>query len=277
MAASPSLPERLLAVHGLTATVANPPAPRRRWWRVVPALAAVVLLVPLGGSQAVGAAELEAPAAVDFAEQKVTAEPEPRFVTVRNAGPHATTRLRVALDGGDFTLSGDDCSGRTLARGATCRVGLAFAPRAAGARTGMLRVLDRTVVVTGQGLIAYARDDDPPPGPCYADAYQVARSAYGYVNGFKAVSVKLYWSPGCRSVMAYTWVWKQYRDTAGASGQWRVRLAAEPGGRIAVSDGQPVEQWTEPVRLTGCARATLTMTGTGLPAPLAVTTAEHCP
>ncbi|WP_127500540.1 serine/threonine-protein kinase [Actinoplanes solisilvae] len=271
-----SLAERMLAVEGFSATV---PVPRRAtaWWKTAPALAGAVLVLAAGGSQAVAAAELEAPAAVDFAEQKVTAEPEPRFVTIRNSGSHATTPLRVALDGGDFTLAADDCTGRTLTHGETCRVGLAFTPRAAGSRTGTLRVLDRTVVMTGQGKIAYARDDDPPPGKCYADAYQVARSAYGYVSGFKAVSVKLYWSPGCRAVMAYTWIWKQYRDTAGPAGQWRVRVAAEPGGRPAVSDGQPVEQWTEPAPLDGCARATLTMTGTGLPAPLTIATGEHCP
>jgi hypothetical protein len=272
----PPMPEREQAVRFLSATVANEPAPRRGWLRVLPALAGVVLTLAVGGSQAAAAARLEAPAAVNFGEQELTAEPEPHFVTVRNTGAQTTARLRVALAGGDFRLAGDDCTGRSLARGATCRVGLAFEPRTAGARQATLRVLDRAVVVTGRGTIAYARDDDPPPGRCYADAYQVARSAYGYAGGFKAVSVKLYWSPSCAAVMAYTWVWKQYRDTAGAEGQWRVRLAAEPGGRVAQSDGQPVEQWTEPVPLTGCARAAMTMTGTGLPEPLVITTGKHC-
>ncbi|XVU28395.1 protein kinase domain-containing protein [Actinoplanes sp. CA-054009] len=123
----------------------------------------------------------------------------------------------------------------------------------------------------------YASQDDPPPGPCYADAYQVATSAFGYVSGFKAVSVKLYWSPGCNAVMAYTWVWKQYRDTAGPAGRWRLRVAADPGGPAAVTTGQPIEQWTEPSPLTACARAALTMSGTGLATPLTVTTEEHCP
>ncbi|MFF5076057.1 serine/threonine-protein kinase [Actinoplanes sp. NPDC000266] len=123
----------------------------------------------------------------------------------------------------------------------------------------------------------YASQDDPPPGPCYADAYQVATSAFGYVRGFKAVSVKLYWSPGCNAVMAYTWVWKQYRDTAGPTGQWRLRVAAAPSGPPAVTAGQPLEQWTEPAPLTACARAALTMTGTGLTTPLTVATGEHCP
>lgn len=272
----PSWSQRERAVRDLSATVATDPPSNRGWWKALPALAGVVLTLAAGGSQAAAAARLEAPAAVNFGEQELTAEPEPHFVTVRNAGTRATTRLRVALDGGGFRLTGDDCNGRALARGATCRVGLAFEPRAAGARQATLRVLDRTVVVTGRGTIAYARDDDPPPGRCYADAYQVARSAYGYAGGFKAVSVKLYWSPSCAAVMAYTWIWKQYRDTAGTGGQWRVRLAAEPGGPVAVSDGQPVEQWTEPVPLTGCSRATMTMTGTDLAEPLTVTTGDHC-
>ncbi|MEU4425087.1 protein kinase [Actinoplanes sp. NPDC024001] len=270
-----SLSQRVRAAQELSATVANRPQPRRAWWKVLPALVAVTLTLAMGGSQAVASSRLEAPATVDFGEQKVTAEPEPRLVTVRNAGPYPTPSLRVTLDG-DFRLAGDDCTGRVLARGASCRLGLAFTPRAAGTQRGTLRILDRTVVLAGHGMIAYARDDDPPPGPCYTDAYQVAYSAYGYVGGFKAVSVKLYWSPACRAVMAYTWVWKQYRDNAGADGQWRVRVAAEPGGRPAVSTGQPIEQWTEPMPLTGCARATMTMTGTGLTAPLTVATGEHC-
>ncbi|MBG0564922.1 serine/threonine-protein kinase [Actinoplanes aureus] len=267
-----SLPDRMRAAQGLSATVVNRPAPRWKWWK---ALVAVVATLAAGGSQAIASSRLDAPPAMDFGEQKITAEAEPRSVTVRNAGPYLTPRLRVTLDG-DFRLVSDDCTGRVLARGAACQVGVAFVPRAAGVRRGALRVLDRTVMLSGHGLIAYARDDDPPPGPCYADAYQVSQSAYGYVGGFKAVSVKLYWSPGCRAVMAYTWVWKQYRDTAGTGGSWRVRVVAEPGGRAAVSTGQPIEQWTEPMPLTGCARAAMTMTGTGLTEPLTVATGEHC-
>ncbi|MFC3737715.1 serine/threonine-protein kinase [Paractinoplanes deccanensis] len=273
-----SLSARVRAVRGLSVTLAGEPPVRRGWGRVLPVLAAVAVTLAVGGSEAAATpTRLETPAAVGFGEQKVTAEPEPHVVTVRNAGTRATPPLRVSLDGGDFRLAAGDCAGRVLARGATCQVSLVFEPRAAGARQATLRVLDRTVTVTGSGAIAYARDDDPPPGRCYADAYQVARSAYGYVGGFKAVSVKLYWSPGCRAVMAYAWVWKQYRDNAGATGQWRVRVAAEPGGRAAVSAGQPIEQWTEPMPLTGCARATMTMTGTGLAGPLTVATGEHCP
>ncbi|MEU4162033.1 protein kinase [Actinoplanes sp. NPDC026670] len=272
-----SLSARMRAMQDLSVTVAAEPARRgRAWWNVLPALAGTVLTLAAGGSQAAVAARLELPAEIDFGQQKITVEPEPRPVTVRNAGPHATLQLRVTLDSGDFRLVTDECSGRVLAKGATCRLEVAFVPRAAGERRGVLRVLDRTIAVRGEGSIAYARDDDPPPGRCYADAYQVARSAYGYVAGFKAVSVKLYWSPGCRTVMAYTWVWKQYRDTAGADGWWRVRVAAEPGGRAAVTTGQPLEQWTEPMPLTGCGRATMTMTGTGLTEPLTVSTEEHC-
>ncbi|MEU4693826.1 serine/threonine-protein kinase [Actinoplanes sp. NPDC023714] len=270
---APSLSERERAARDLSATV---PSRRRRSAKSLLAAIAAGLTLTAGGSQAATASRLEAPAAVDFGEQKLTADAEPRIITVRNAGPGRTPHLRISLIGDDFRLVTDECTGRALPEGAACRIGLGFVPRAAGPRRGLLQILDRTVEASGHGAIAYARDDDPPPGPCYDDAYQVARSGYGYVAGFKAVSVKLYWSPGCRAVMAYTWVWKQYRDTAGPGGAWRVRVAAEPGGRPAVSTGQPVEQWTAPMPLTGCARATLAMTGTGLAEPLAVSTGEHC-
>jgi hypothetical protein len=198
-------------------------------------------------------------------------------VTVRNPGSRDTLLRGVTLDGDDFRIVADGCSGRSLAPDTGCELRIAFAPRAAGVRRATLRVPGRTATVTGTGLHSYATDDDPPPGPCYADAYQVGHSAYGFVDGQKAVSVKQYWSPSCRAVMAYAWVWKQYRDNAGARGTWRVTLAIAPAGRPARATGQPLELWTAPLRVTGrCTRATATMTGTGLAQPVTVTTDDNC-
>jgi hypothetical protein len=125
--------------------------------------------------------------------------------------------------------------------------------------------------------MTYAKDDNPPPGRCYADAYQVGHTGYGHVGGLQAISVKLYWSPGCRAVMAYTWIWKQYRDNAGVDGTWAVRLAVAPDGPAARAAGQPLELWTSPRQVSGaCTHATATMTGTGLPGQTTVSTEDHC-
>jgi hypothetical protein len=55
--------------------------------------------------------------------------------TVTNTGGAATTALTAALTGtnaGEFKLSTDMCTGKTLAGGATCTVGVEFAPTQAG-------------------------------------------------------------------------------------------------------------------------------------------------
>src|SRR5262249_20297370 len=50
---------------------------------------------------------------------------------------HLTT---VVLDGAQFTLANDTCSGKTLLAGAQCSVDVTFAPTALGAQTGTLTV-----------------------------------------------------------------------------------------------------------------------------------------
>jgi hypothetical protein len=142
-------------------------------------------------------------------------------------------------------------------------------------REAVLRLPGRDVAVTGTGVLRFASEDDAPPGECYSDAFQVGHSSYGYVGGQKAISVKQYWSPSCRTVTAYAWVWKQYRDNAGDHGAWTVVLEVAGTGRRAV--GQPLELWTAPATAAACSRATATMTGTGLTAPLVVRTEERCP
>ena len=55
--------------------------------------------------------------------------------TVKNTGGAATTALTAAITGtssGEFKLSTDGCTGMTLAGGASCMVGVKFAPTSAG-------------------------------------------------------------------------------------------------------------------------------------------------
>ena len=274
-----SLTARARAALGLSATVTHePPPPRRKAARIVGTALLAAAALATGGSEAVPAGvPVDVAATVDFGSQKLSAEAQERPVTVRNHGTRATLLTAVTLAGDDFRITADACTDRVLAPGTSCEVRIAFAPLVAGVRRATLRVPGHTSTITGTALIPYAADDDPPPGPCYTDAYQVGHTAYGYVDGQKAISVKQYWSPGCRAAMAYTWVWKQYRDNAGVSGKWAVDLAIAPAGKPARANGQPVELWTGPLTIIGgCHRATATMTGTGLAEPMTVTTEQHC-
>lgn len=270
-------PRRFHPDRGLSMTVAD--APPRRLTPARAAGAALVLAATLalaGGSDTLRYPDVSA-GAVDFGGQEISGPPGERALTVRNHDDRPALIRAVTLDGPDFRIVADGCGGHTLGGGAGCEVRIAFDPAGTGPRQGSVRLPGRTVAVTGSGLLSYATDDDPPPGPCYADAYQVGHSAYGFIGGQKAISVKQYWSPGCRRVMAYTWIWKQYRDNAGTRGTWSVDLGIAGRGDGARSAGQPLELWTDPVAPTGCSRAAVTMTGTGLDAPLHVTTDAHCP
>ncbi|MEV4701962.1 protein kinase domain-containing protein [Actinoplanes sp. NPDC049316] len=262
----------------LSATVASDPPPRRRIGRAAgAALAVAAVLAVTAGSETAGHPALAAPAGLDFGTQETAVEAQERAVAVRNRGSRPALLPPVHAEGPDFRVVADGCAGHALVPDAGCEVRVAFSPTAPGPRRGILRLPGRTVVLSGTGLLPYATEDDPPPGRCYADAYQVGHSAYGYVGGQKAISVKQYWSPGCRAVMAYAWVWKQYRDNAGPDGAWSLALTAGHD-RPARAGGQPLELWTVPLpAATGCTRAGATMTGTGLTAPLVVTTDAHCP
>jgi len=273
-----SLSARARSALGMSATVAHEAPPRRRAARVLGTAVLAAAALATGGSDVVPAGtQVEVASTVDFGSQQLSAEEQERPVTVRNRSARAMLLSPVTLDGDDFRIVADGCAGRALAPQTSCELRIAFAPRVAGVRRATLRLPGRTAALTGTGALRYAADDDPPPGSCYADAYQVGHSAYGYVGGQKAVSVKQYWSPGCRAVMAYTWVWQQYRDTVGARGKWSVDLAIAPGGQRARSAGQPVELWTAPRHVSGgCTKATVTMKGSGLAQPLTIPTEEHC-
>lgn len=264
---------------GMSVTIVSRPVRSRAPKRAAAAVGVVAATLALaGGSGVVRNSAVSGPATVDFGGQEVSSPAGERPVAVRNDGSRPVAVRQVALDGPDFRIVADGCGGHTLLPGAGCEVRVAFAPTGTGPRRGTLRLPGSTVAVTGSGLLSYAIDDDPPPGPCYADAYQVGQSAYGFVGGQKSISVKQYWSPGCRKVMAYAWIWKQYRDNAGPRGTWSVELGIAERGKRDRAAGQPLELWTDPVATTtGCTRATATMTGAGLTGPLAVTTDAHCP
>jgi hypothetical protein len=190
-------------------------------------------------------------------------------VTVRNRTGQPVLLGAFTVRGpsrGDLRIVADACGPRRLAPGARCEVGFVVVPRLAGPIRGVLEltVAGRRVstTVTGTASPRLASQDEPPPGPCYADAYQVGASAYGYAGGLRAISVKQYWSPSCHAAMAYVWVWKQYRDNVAAGDTWTVDLAvrSDGSGTRQRATGQPYELWTEPYRSAGqCTTASATV------------------
>ena len=136
----------------------------------------------------------------------------------------------------------------------------------------------------GSGRFRPASKDAAPPGRCYDDAVQIAPPAYGYDGGLRALSVRQYWSPTCRAVMGYVWVWKQYRDNAMLDdGTWRVRLAVRPAGGARGNgvaehvQGQPHELWTVPFTPgAGCTVVTATLTHRRTGESMTATTKPWC-
>ncbi|MGW4500072.1 protein kinase domain-containing protein [Micromonospora sp. NPDC004336] len=290
-----SLSARARAARAMSATVERRPSPgraSRRRRRPVAialgvALAAAVTLTAGGPDGPPAPTAVDVSEGVDFGERELSAEPSRERVVVRNGGGRSIGMDRAQLDGvhhGDFTISEDRCTGRSLPAGDSCAVTVSFIPGDVGARRAALRVVhsggEYVVTLVGSGVRRPASRDDAPPGPCYADARQVGRSTFGHVDGLRAVSLKLYRSERCDAVMAYVWVWKQYRDNAGADGTWRVDLAVAAGpdgegGRRSVT-GQPFELWTEPVPVeAGCATATATLSGGGT-SSVTLSTVPYC-
>lgn len=287
---APSLTARRRAALALSATVARPAGVRRARLRRSIGLALAGLAVLATGYAQVppAPAPVTLPARLDLGQLTLHSESAERVVTVRNrtAQPVLLGALRVGGPSrGDLRIVADACGPRRLAPGAGCDVGFVVVPHLAGPVRGVLElsVAGRRVstLVTGTAAARRASQDDAPPDPCYADAYQVGASAYGYAGGLRAISVKQYWSPSCRAAMAYVWVWKQYRDNVGVGGgTWAVDLAVRsadgPGTRQHAA-GQAYELWTEPYRSAGrCVTASATVTAARGGAVTTATTEPWC-
>jgi hypothetical protein len=130
---------------------------------------------------------------VAFADQLVSSAATTKTVTVTSAGiPGAGSNLSVkstTLGGanpGDYAITGDTCTGATLASGSACTVTVNFAPGTAGTRSAALTIADNTaagshvVALTGKGT-------NPPPPPAAA---AVAPAPAPVVLAPKAPSLK---------------------------------------------------------------------------------------
>ena len=97
-----------------------------------------------GGSSFHGVpAAVVAPSSITFAPVTAGSSGVAQTFTVTNSGTNLLTIAGVALSGGnpaDFAISGDVCSGTTLAPGVSCTVNAAFAPASDGSKVAYLTV-----------------------------------------------------------------------------------------------------------------------------------------
>jgi hypothetical protein len=80
-----------------------------------------------------------APAPVTFGSTTVGATSAPTAVTITNSGSASATAIGFSIsNASEFLVSGNTCTGATVAIGATCGFSVAFKPSNAGARSGSL-------------------------------------------------------------------------------------------------------------------------------------------
>jgi hypothetical protein len=102
------------------------------------------------------------PSSLAFPNTKAGSASAGKFVTVTNSNTSAVSISSVGFTGtnpGDFAISSNTC-GSSVAAGATCKIKVAFAPTALGARSAALTLTDsasnspQSVSLTGTGLAA---------------------------------------------------------------------------------------------------------------------------
>ena len=100
------------------------------------------------------AALAASPTSLAFGAQAVATTSAPRTVTVTNSGTGAANLSSITTGSSEFAVQSSTC-GASLAIGASCSVGVTFAPSAAGARTGSLSFGGLAAVpLTGTGTVS---------------------------------------------------------------------------------------------------------------------------
>jgi len=100
----------------------------------------------------------DTPGTLDFAQTTVGETSAPQVVTVRASSFESITNLASSVTG-DFALQGGTC-GTSLARNASCTIGVVFQPTAAGSRIGTLSITHSgmttpvTIALSGTGAAA---------------------------------------------------------------------------------------------------------------------------
>jgi hypothetical protein len=100
------------------------------------------------------------PAALTYGDQLATTASSEQTTTITNRGTLGITLAAGTITGanaGDFAITSDTCSGKTLAPGAVCSAGVTFTPTDSGTRSATLHFDDNTtaggrnVVLSGKG------------------------------------------------------------------------------------------------------------------------------
>jgi alpha-tubulin suppressor-like RCC1 family protein len=129
-----------------------------------------------------------------FGDQPVGTTSSAQSITVTNTGGDFLKVSSVTLVGanaGDFTKTGDNCAGATVAAGTSCNISIAFAPTATGAKTATVTIADnapgspRTVTLSGNATntVGYATVTASVQGNGTIDP---APGAYTYTGGTPA-------------------------------------------------------------------------------------------
>ncbi len=99
--------------------------------------------------------------ALSFGQVPLGSSSAPSTITVTNTGgaPLALGAVTLAgLDGGDFRLASDGCSGQTIPAGGSCTFTAAFVPTLLGSRSALVSIPDnasgspQTVTLSGTGI-----------------------------------------------------------------------------------------------------------------------------
>jgi len=208
------------------------------------------------------------PSSLTFGPQDTGTTSAAQSITVKNAGTAPLFINSAATRGAnplDFTQVDDQCSGVTLAAGASCSVAITFKPIQAGARSATFIVTDnatgspQTAPISGTGTTP-AGTTAPPLAidtqffTCASGVCDIGGGSNVFVNNFFTTTFT-----ASNGTPPYTW-----------SGQLPAGMTLRPSGLVL---GAPTTRGTStfPVTVTDATGATATgtfsMTPTSPPAP----------
>src|SRR4051794_5656624 len=188
------------------------------------------------------------PSSVTYAAQNVGTTSAPQTVTATNTTGASFLVNSAAVHSLDFTVVDDQCSGLTIANGASCAVSITFSPTTTGTRTANYvfthNNVDSNVPLTGSGA-----GNTPPLAintqfmTCTNGVCDIGASSNVFVNNFFATS---FLASGGHS--PYTW-----------SGTVPAGLALRPSGLVL---GSPTTLGTSTFNVTVTDADGSTVTGT---------------
>jgi subtilisin family serine protease len=135
------------------------------------------------------------PMSHDFGDVKVN-ESSSVTVTISNTGDGDLAIGQLALTGGDFIISSDNCSNTTVAAGGNCTVKVTFNPQSEGAKKATLSIPSNDpdtatamVALSGDGVADVVTPTPAPASPCllYAVHDQGLNNSQLFTIGLDAV------------------------------------------------------------------------------------------